>query len=483
LKYGADIHWARYAAIAALVALIGSGCTTDYVTGKRTFSIIGEDQEIEMGRQADASIVAQYGLYDDDAIAVYVDDLGQSVARVSHRPQLEYTIRVLDSPVVNAFALPGGWVYITRGILAHFNSEDELIGVLGHEIGHVTARHGAEQMSRQVLAGAGVELLGSLDVPLVGDVAGTSVGLLFLKFSRGQESESDRLGVEYATKLGYDSYRMADFFRTLARLSDQSGQSLPGFLSTHPDPGDREVTVGQLTDEWRAKVAYKPKNVPPEAFLRRIDGMVYGDDPRQGYVDGGFFYHPKLKFRFPVPEGWQLHNTPSVVLMVAPEQKAIIRFTFAPEKSASAAADSFIARAGAPVKRREAKRFNGLSAVAVEMTTTAADGAAVHSLSYFIQFDAYVLVFHGLSYEADWRRYVIPIETTMTGMARENRPSVLGVKPWRVRVKAAPRSGDMATVLRAMGVAEEKLAELAILNGRSLSEQVGEGERLKLIGR
>ncbi|MEJ2720960.1 MAG: M48 family metallopeptidase, partial [bacterium] len=304
-----------------------SSCTTDYVTGRKTFSLISESQEVEIGKEADPQIVAEYGLYDDPSLDEFVSALGARLAAVSQRPQLNYTFRVLDSPVVNAFALPGGYVYVTRGILAYFNSEDELAGVLGHEIGHVVARHSAEQLSRQQLAGLGLGLGVVLweDFRPYAELAGAGLGLLMLKYSRGQESEADLLGVEYSTELGYNAHKMAGFFGTLQALSGGGGQGLPSFLSTHPDPGDREVRVNRLAGEWQQKVNYKPLDTDPHAYLKRIDGIVYGDDPRQGYVENGVFYHPTMRFKFPVPSGWQVTNSASTVLMTSPEKNAVIQ--------------------------------------------------------------------------------------------------------------------------------------------------------------
>ena len=227
-------------ALLLVMLLIISACAVDYVTGKRTFNLISEQQEIQIGREADPSIIAQYGLYEDEKLAAYVNDIGQKIAAISHRSNLKYTFRVVDSPIVNAFALPGGWVYFTRGILAHFNSEEELAGVMGHEIGHVVARHGAEQMSKAQLAGIGLAGMSAVSPEFAqfGKLAEAGVGLLFLKFGRNQESESDKLGVEYSTKLGYDAHKMANFFRTIARLSQSHGGGLPNFLSTHPNPVD-----------------------------------------------------------------------------------------------------------------------------------------------------------------------------------------------------------------------------------------------------
>jgi predicted Zn-dependent protease len=261
-----------------LIISIGAlffGCARDYVTGKRTFSLVSESQEIAIGKESDPAIMAEFGLYEDRELGTMVNEIGQKLARVSHRPNLQFTFRLVDSPVVNAFALPGGYVYFTRGILAHFNSEAELAGVMGHEIGHVTARHGAEQQTKAQLAGLGFGLASVLSEGFrrYGELAQTGLGLFFLKYSRDNESESDQLGVEYSTKAGYDAMRMSRFFRTIARIGESSGSSIPAFLSTHPNPVNREQRVAELTKEWQQKFP-GPGGTDRAAYLRRIDGIV-----------------------------------------------------------------------------------------------------------------------------------------------------------------------------------------------------------------
>ena len=223
-------------------------CARNPVTGKKQLSLMSESQEIAMGAEADPSIVANFGIYDDAKIQDFINTKGQQMVKISHRPNLKFTFRVVNSPVVNAFALPGGYVYFTRGIMAHFNNEAEFAGVLGHEIGHVTARHGAQQQTQQMLGQLGL-IVGVIAVPQFAkfaEAAQQGMGLMFLKFGRNHESQSDQLGVEYSTKIGYNSHKMAGFFKTLGRITDASGARIPAFLSTHPDPDDRFGNVERL---------------------------------------------------------------------------------------------------------------------------------------------------------------------------------------------------------------------------------------------
>jgi len=250
-----------------------------------------------MGKQSDPAVIAQFGLYDDDELQQFIQEKGQEMAQISHRSNLDFEFKILDSDVVNAFAVPGGYIYFTRGIMAHFNNEAQFAGVLGHEIGHISARHSAQQYTKQMLtqvAFMGGMLASEKFRGMAGEMM-QGMQLLFLKFSRSDESESDVLGVYYSTQVGYDSHEMAGFFKTLDRMSGGEGGRLPEFMSTHPDPGRRYEEVNRLSDEYQEGVA-GPLTVNRNSYLEMIDGILYGPDPRQGYTDNHVFYHPELKF-------------------------------------------------------------------------------------------------------------------------------------------------------------------------------------------
>jgi predicted Zn-dependent protease len=231
----------------AIVMLVLSACAVNPATGGRMFSLVSEGQEIEMGQQAMLQVDAGMGLYDNPALQAYVDSVGQAMAAVSERPELPWSFKVVDDPVINAFALPGGPVYLARGIMAHFNSEAEMASVLGHEIGHITARHSVEQISRAQLMQIGL-VAGVVLVPELrpfGDALGGGLGILFLKFGRDDESQSDELGFRYMSRLGYDPQGAVDMFEILERQRDASGGAIPEWQSTHPDPGNRVLAAEQ----------------------------------------------------------------------------------------------------------------------------------------------------------------------------------------------------------------------------------------------
>ena len=254
-------------------------CARNPVTGKSEFMLLSERDEIMLGQQSDAQVVQMYGVYDDPALAAYVNELGQKMAKISHRPHLKYEFKVMDSPVINAFAVPGGYIYITRGILSYLNNEAELAGVIGHEIGHVTARHSAQKYTESTLAqlGLGIGSMISEDFAQYAGLAAQGIGLLFLKFSRDDERQADVLGVEYSTKTGYDSREMSNLFATLDKISHKEGQGgLPDWMSTHPNPADRVNDVRKEAVKVQKQQGSKNLKIDRENFMAKVNGMVYG---------------------------------------------------------------------------------------------------------------------------------------------------------------------------------------------------------------
>jgi predicted Zn-dependent protease len=337
---------APFRILAALLLLTQSigGCATNPVSGKRQISLVSEGKELQMGAEADPAVISEYGLYADPEVQRYVDGVGQRLGKVSHLPSLAWHFRVLDSPVVNAFAIPGGYIYITRGILAYMNSEAQLAGVLGHEIGHVTARHSAQQITRQELAGIGV-LAGAVFVsafrPYSG-IAQQGLGLLFLKYSRDNETQADELGVGYATKAGYDPREIPSTYATLKRIGERAGSSLPNFLSTHPDPGDREVRTGNLASAAAAS-AHRSLEISAPQYRAHVDGIVFGDDPRAGYFVANRFYHPDLKFQLIFPQGWETANQPSQVVATNQSAGATMQLTLVKSEDTSLSPSDYVA--------------------------------------------------------------------------------------------------------------------------------------------
>ncbi len=457
-------------------------CAVNPVTGKQELMLLSEGDELRLGQETDSEIIKQYGIYEDTKLTAYLNGIGQRLAKVSHRPQLTYQFKVIDSSVVNAFAVPGGYVYLSRGILAVLNSEAELSSVIGHEIGHITARHTAQQYTKAQLAQIGLGV-GSIfvDSPLITSLAQLGVGMLFLRFSRDNEREADRLGVEYASKAGYDASHLATFFETLNQInpgSDRSG--LPGWFSTHPSPEDRIPAVRATAKEWQQKLGQKELKVNRDFYLKEIDGLVYGDDPQQGYVDGNIFFHPQLRFQFPVPDKWKLSNRRSQVEMVSEDQDAVILFFFTDEISSREAARKFISKTGASVLRSESISLGGLSSQRLISDIRTQKGV-YRLLSYFIEKDRKVFVFHGLTGVERFRNYQNLFDLTMGQFKELRDPRRIHVKPDRIRIHAIRKSETLENHLQTLGIPNPRMKEIALLNGMNLHQTISAGTLIKVV--
>jgi predicted Zn-dependent protease len=473
----------------ATVLLVIS-CAVNPVTGKKQIMLMSEAQEIQLGLTYDPQVMATFGPYPDNTLQNFVQEKGVELGKISHRPNLEYHVKVVDSPVVNAFAVPGGYVYLTRGILAQLNNEAELIGVMGHEIGHIAARHTVSQQSKQQLAQLLLigGMIASEKFAQYAQYALQGMQLLFLKFSRDDERQADALGVEYSTKVGYDAHKMADFFKVLKKMSlAESEGGVPTFLSTHPDPGDRYNDVNASATEWQTKLNLTDYKVNQDSYLQLINGIIYGEDPRQGYVEGNIFYHPDLKFKFSFPTGWTLTNSPLQVTITPSDQKALILFTLASQKTLESAVDSTMAQYELSLQGSKRTTVNGLQAIltqAKQVTQDQSTGATSTNmvLSCFISYNNLIYVFHGVTTEADFNSYANTFNSTMTTFARLTDASKLNVKPKKVQVVKVQRAGTLADAFSYYRVSQDKQAELALLNDLELTDQVPVGKLIKVIG-
>ncbi|MDX9810981.1 MAG: M48 family metalloprotease [Bacteroidales bacterium] len=482
----------RFIRVLFLLALtIGfSYCAVNPVTGKKQLMLMSEDQEVAMGAQYDPDVVATFGEYRNDALKNFLQQRGNEMGLISHRPNIQYHVKILDSPVVNAFAVPGGYVYFTRGLLAQLNNEAELMGVLGHEMGHITARHSVSQQSKQQLGT--LLLIGGLivskDLQQYADYAMQGMQLLFLKFSRDDEVEADRLGVEYSSKIGYDAHKMADFFQVLNKMNMESEHAgVPTFLSTHPDPGDRYNTVNMRASEWQQKLQLPEYKVNSDSYLQMIDGIVYGEDPRQGFTENNVFYHPDMQFRFTYPGGWVLENQPTQVRMVPPDGKALMIFTLAQGGTLEEAAQTTIDQLGLTLQESKRATVNGYPAIAAVSTQVSQDqstGAqmAIRVLSYFINYNNNFFVFHGLSADADFNSYFRLLESSMLSFARLTDASKLNAKPKKILVRRVQRTGTLANALAYYDMPQAMMEELALLNNLELNTQVAAGKLIKIVG-
>ena len=340
-----------------------AGCARNPVTGKSQLSLVSESQEIEMGKQGAQEVAQTIGLYDNANAQAYVAEIGKPIAAASERPNLPWEFHVVDDASVNAFALPGGFIYVTRGLMGTVNDEAEFATVVGHEIGHVTNRHSVQMISKSQLAqlGLGIGSILSSDVAKFGQLAGAGLQVLFLKYSRNAENEADLAGFRYALNQGYDVREMPKVFQTLDRISQTGGGGkLPEWLATHPNPGNRIKHIETLLDTVHTDLSKAKVN--RDGYLQRIKGMTYGEDPQQGYFEGTQFYHPKMRFQLHFPDGWKVQNTAASVASMSPNQDAIIQLSLAGQASPQQAAQQFLSQQGVQAGQSSNTSINGLPA-------------------------------------------------------------------------------------------------------------------------
>jgi len=473
----------------ATVVLVIS-CAVNPVTGKRQIMLMSEEQEIALGISYNPQVLATFGVYPDNNLQNFVQTKGTEMGKISHRPNLEYHVKVVDSHVVNAFAVPGGYIYLTRGILAQLNNEAELMGVLAHEMGHIAARHTVSQQSKQQIAQLLLigGMIASEKFAQYAQYAQQGMQLLFLSFSRDDERQADALGVEYSSKLGFDAHKMADFFKVLQKMSlAESEGGIPTFLSTHPDPGDRYNDVNRQATEWQTQLNLGSYKVNQDPYLQLIDGIIYGEDPKQGFVEGNVFYHPELKFKFTFPAGWKLENSPLQVSITPSDGKALMLFTLSNQKTLESAVDTTIAQYGLTLQGSRKTTVNGLQAIVTQCKQVSQDqstGATSTNmvLTYFISHGGLIYVFHGVSTEADFNSYVSTMNSSMTTFSNLTEASKLNVKPKRVQIVKVQRTGTMSEAFAYYRVPQTQYSELALLNDLELTDQVQSGKLIKIVG-
>lgn len=478
----------KYITISCLIATVSlfTDCARNPVTGRKQVVLMSEEQEIATGKEADPQIIAQFGLYEDSAIQSFIREKGKQMAAISYRPKLEHSFRVLNSEVVNAFATPGGYVYFTRGIMGYFNSEADFAGVLGHEIGHISYRHSVAQQRNTILAQLGIiaGIIIDPDLAQFADLASGGLQLLLLKYSRDAEREADQLGVEYSSKIGYDARQMALFFKTLERQSaGTEGAELPEFLSTHPNPADRYVTVNKLADDWRKKLNLTNPLVNRNSYLRKIEGLIYGEDPREGYREQNMFYHPVLKFQFPIPVNWNYQNTPQRVQLAPKDGKALMMMMLAQGNSLQEATNTITQQYKlTPVETRNIT-VNGLQTIYLlaDQQPQQQGQPTLRTLSYIIQYNGNIYHLIGVSTITDFNNYAASFNYTMQAFKPLTDPVKLNKKPQRIRIKTVVSAMTLSKFLSQNNVPGAKLEEHAILNGMQLTDNLVQGTLIKII--
>jgi len=465
--------------LAAILAVIA--CAINPVSGKRELMFFSEKQEIAMGQETDQQIRQQFGIYESKGLNEYVNGVGQKMVPYSHRPKLQYHFAVLDTSVVNAFAAPGGYIYVTRGIMALMGSEAELAAVLGHEMGHVAARHSMKQLSGQMLAQIGL-VVGSVlskDIRKFSGLAGIGMQLLFLKFSRSDEYQADSLGIGYARQAQYASGEMLRFFTALENMSAQSsGHNIPTFLSTHPMTRDRIAKIKELISSQDARLAVKK-----EPYLSQVEGMIYGENPRQGFTENNVFYHPEMAFKFAIPNGWAVENTPKQVVVGEKESKAALILQ---AESSSQDLDTYMQIKAkefgqAELLRQSSETVNRFQSRHAYFRVPQEQSEPLALRLSCIRKGGMIYSFLALSAYGNFNSYRDAFENSIGSFQELNDPNYLNRRPSRMTMVRADGSQTLQGIFNSAGVDRKIWKQLGVFNAIRLESVPGSQELIKLV--
>lgn len=478
--------------VIAAAGVLGA-CAVNPATGRNDFVLMSERDEIRLGRDAHAEIVKQFGgAYADPELQAYVQRVGARLAANSHRGALEYHFTVLDSPEVNAFALPGGYVYITRGLLAYLNSEAEMAAVLGHEIGHVTARHSVRQISGTRAAQIGYSI-GSIFVPELRSQVGQGLfnvlgGAITSGYGREHELEADRLGAEYLARSGYDPQAMLMvlgvlkdqelFERQLAREEGREPKIYHGVFASHPSSDQRLQEVVGLAGTPEVEVPTAPSG---EDYLHFIDGMVYGDGERAGVVRAGVFYHARLGVAFTLPSGWTYENLPERLVLLAPQKKAVLQVTVDDRPRQATPREYLRARFKSKPGQEEAIRSADLEGYTAVIEVGRASARNRERITVIFH-DDHAYVFTGVTRQpGEFERFDAEFSAVTTGFHPLSAQEQNLAAALRIRVRPPSADLDWASLARRSPLQGHAEEQLRLLNQLYPDGVPAPGTRLKVV--
>lgn len=464
-----------------------ANCAVNPVTGRQNFVTMSESDEVRTGRQADADVRKEYGVYDNPALQRYVNEVGQRLAQKSHRANLEYHFTIVDSPEINAFALPGGYIYITRGIMAYLNTEAELAAVLGHEIGHVTARHGVRQQSASMAANIGI-VLGSILVPELRSQGAQELlnqfgGVLISGYGRDHELEADRLGAEYLARAGYNPQAMVKvigilknqelFDAQIAREEDREPRRYHGLFATHPDNDTRLKEVVGEAD----RLAQPGADNRQAAYLAQLNGLVFGDSPSQGLVRGNRFLHGELGFALDFPSGWKVKNQPDKVAAFSPTNDAAIELQMAGPARGTPA--DFLRRnirldAG---NELDTAPINGLPAAVISGTR---QGKPIKVGTIYLKEKTFVLTATAKS-PATYNRYREPMSAAIASFHALQDAERKLAKPTLIHIRTAKKGETFASLAHQTPLGKNADGYLRLMNHAYPTGEPQPGQSLKII--
>jgi predicted Zn-dependent protease len=496
---------ARHAFAALSLSLLAACGTTTInpVTGQQERTVMSEAEEINTGRQQHEEVLKEYGRYPDEKLQAYVNDLGQRLARQSHRAHLQWHFTVLDSPEINAFALPGGYVYVTRGIMAYLDSEADLAGVMGHEIGHVTARHGAQRATQQQTAGLGVfaasilgAVLESKGMSGAGQMASNvsqSVAAGWLAgYSRDQESQADSLGAEYLARNQYNPGNMVDVIDVLkqqerfaADRAQAEGKPAPSganWLSSHPSNDKRLADIRQIAAKYTPPGNGGYRDDGHARYLQAINGMSFGESAEQGLTRGRNFYHEGLGFALTAPMGWKIQNGAEALTLINPQGTAGVVLHPVPQQ-VQGSHEEVIRQLLQPEQGRLSKvTLNGLNASRFQGARQNAQGQTQAIRATLIDGPLnHRYLMSPVARDTDTLMQnlggIQTVEESFRALTAADRQAA---RPWVVRTTNYPKGG-MTQLAQQTALSEAPEAHLRLLNGRYEGGEPKVGELVKVV--
>jgi predicted Zn-dependent protease len=496
------IRWMKLLSwpLLAIGLALQAGCerVENPATGEMQYTTLSPAQEKQIGAQQHPLILQEFGgEYQDPELQAYVDEVGNRIAAASDLPDSEFTFTLLDSEVANAFALPGGYVYITRGLLALAENEAEMAGVLGHEVGHVTARHAAQRQTQATGAGL-LATLGTIGAALFGgemagqlaqQVAGVGAQAYLAGYSREQELEADQLGIRYMAQAGYDPQGMATFLRKLnddaelqQKLAGRGGEAGTGWFATHPRTLDRVEQAAQEIGGGGGRLGR-------DTYLAEINGMAYGENPEQGVIRGREFIHPGLGFAFEAPPGFQLINTPQAVIG---RDRAKRQMVFALADPRGQTLESYVAGPGLQQVARLAQaevsaphgvqtfKVDGMSGASASATLRQGNALADVGLAAIDAGEsAYQFIF--LSPGQMSREEARAYRTTIESFHRLDERETARLEARRIQIVRVEPGQGAAQLAERMKVDAAPREQFAILNHLALEDGLTPGEQVKLV--
>jgi predicted Zn-dependent protease len=477
-----------------------AGCATQSspATGRTFSSPISTQQEAAMGKEEHPKILEEFGgAYTEKAdLAPYVNSIGQFLASTGERPDVTFTFTVLNTPDINAFAVPGGYIYVTRGLMALANNEAEFASVVGHEIGHINARHTAERagQAQQTQFGVlGATLLGAIlggqtGADLAGGLASQYGQVRLAGYSQEQEFEADSLGVRYMKRATYDPQASASFLSQL-RAESQLEAQLAGQDPNVVDEQNMLASHPRTVDRVQRAIAEAGGPLPNamlerDVYLSKIDGIMFGDDPSQGVIAGQKFVHPPLRFAFEVPSGYKLINLPDVVAIKGPKG-TLGNLTLAnpqPSGSLTAALQNYDPKGAIVFKNIETLTINGMEAATGATQVNTKSGAANyravlirHPSGKVYEFVFLALASVGGGYDSDSQKIATSFRQIDANEAQQYN------KAQRIRVVTVQQGDTIQSMAAKMVVNDGKEQWFRVLNGLENANQLQAGQKVKIV--